>query len=978
MKNILTIIALLFAPFLMAQQALDKSNERTIGGLEDEVIHQSLQALNGYIYAVGETRTKSNGGLDGYLLILDPFSQEAPIEKHFGGTEDDVFLSIAALPNGTFVLAGKTQSKGNGKSDGWVIYINDKGRVLSDKVHGSTDDDFFSTVVTSEDGIVYLVGQSGKESDLWIVKEINDKKEGDTKFPRDYIKTVQSGIAVTEGGLVLVGNTKKNDDIWVAKLDKVGANLLFEKLHGSPKTYEIASQIIRTSDGGYVIVGTTTKQVGKRMNAWLLKIDAGGSRQWDENYGDSDIEKGLSVVQTIYDQFILTGSAIVKDARKTQIYTVKTDDRGRILKEFYDGGKFDDEGRSIINLYDGYYGVFAVTDNIGKAKDVLFYTSKIGDIIDNFTPVENTLRFQNWKDAIETNQETSFNVDIYNSSPALINNIQMRLISPAPEIIVPPISYLGFMKKNETKRVVIPISTKAGLLEGEYRLRVQLVVNDKVFSEFNRDIKVKKGKAKFVEFQRNDINGRDSILKIVLINPTTTPTKKLKVKFKLPNELQGINTDDFDDIASIPGGKTREMTLRFKSVTGKSLSEQIPSELFEGAELRDKVIFNVNIGKPTQSITKIEWNQPDEYVDNLQNVETDKPQYEIQLNIKSPKEVQREDFKVYIDKVLLEGKMDVETIKPMGARDKVYSYRYSRIINFTEAKIYQIRVELTTAGSTITSQTVFIKYDPGKPNLHILSIGTTSSDLKYPPKDAKDFANTLSQQAKGVFDKIYTTTLSDSSVTTFQGIRKAFAQLSNKYKSTSSVNRIFSKDYLVVFISSHGKTSDDKSYKLLPSDYNSEDGDLVAVDYEKDVLKQLAEISCHKLVFIDACHSGAAGGKADINSEMLKALTLAATGMTTITSCKSNELSYEDPEWQNGAFTEALIEALTNTQYTNGSESFSSDANNDHYITIKEVYDFIKRRVPHLIDTQKTKRTTQQNPEVTENKLDLNVPIAKY
>lgn len=993
MKNTLTFIALLFTPFLMAQQELDKKNFKTIGGPGDDIIHQSIQALNGNVYAVGETSSNTKGGADGYLIILNPFSQEKPIEKRFGGSADDVFQSIAALPNGNFVLAGKTSSKGNGKSDGWVMYINDKGNPISEKVYGGADNDGFNVVATSDNGDVFLAGYvEQKGIDLWLIKEVEGKLVSDKKFSIGSIKNIKSGVADTEGGLVLVGDTKKSettnkDDIWVMKIDKTANKIVFNKPQGDEKTYEEASQIIKTSDGGYAVVGTTNKASGKKMNMWLLKLDVAGNRQWDENYGDSDFEWGISVTQTITDHFILMGSAIVKDARAKQIYTVATDERGRESQHYYDGGKQDDEGRSIINLYDGSFGIFCYEISLLKGnggKDVSFFVSKINEpYVDPITPAESTFRFQNWKDALETQQETALSFDLVNTSSALIKNIQVRFIPPVSEIVVPPISYLGFMKRNETRHIVIPISTKAGLIEGEYRMKIQLMVDNKVFSESSRDIKIKKGKGKFVEINRVPLAASDTELKFVIENPNASPTKELKILFTVPNELTPLNKTDFEHIPSIPAGKSKEMTLRLKNNTqGKILKEQITAELYEnGTLLRDKVVFDIrHAGQGSNNLptTRITWHNPDEYTSNIQNIETDKSKYIIQLNVDALEQLAHSDFKVYIDNVLSEGKMDLADLPKAPGQVKTYLYRYSREIEFTEAKKYQIRVELAKGNTSATSRTIIVKYDPERPNLHILSIGTTNSDLKYPSKDAKDFATTLKTQAKGLFKEIHTTTLADSSLTTFMGIRRAFRKLKDNYKNENAENRIFSKDYLVVFVSSHGKTSEDKSFKLLPSDYNTIDGDDIAIDYQEIVMKNLADINCHKLVFIDACHSGAAGSKAEVNSEALAKLVSAATGMTTITSCRSNEQSYEDPEWQNGAFTEALVEALTNVKCTEGGQSFSSDTNNDHIITIGEIYNFIKRRVPSLIKTQKTPRTTEQNPVLSDSKLDLDVPIVSY
>jgi hypothetical protein len=51
------------------------------------------------------------------------------------------------------------------------------------------------------------------------------------------------------------------------------------------------------------------------------------------------------------------------------------------------------------------------------------------------------------------------------------------------------------------------------------------------------------------------------------------------------------------------------------------------------------------------------------------------------------------------------------------------------------------------------------------------------------------------------------------------------------------------------------------------------------------------------------------GAEVDIDSDALR-LHLAAAKVTVLTSSQGREKSGEDPQWQNGAFTEALLEAF--------------------------------------------------------------------
>jgi hypothetical protein len=998
MKKYLTLITLFFTQLLVAQQ-LNKSGEKIIGGSEKDVIYQSLQALNGNIYAVGETSSQSRGGSDGFLIILNPFGQEI-IERRFGGASDDVLQSIAALPNGNFVLAGTTESKGNGKTDGWVIYVDDKGRILNEKTYGTAGDDAFNVVVATDDGSVFFAGSQNdqKQSDIWVVKEVDTVLVFNKQFSIGrYVKNIRSGVADTEGSLVLLGDTKKTEtvksgDIWVTKIDKQGKPTTLNKRYGEANTYEEAAQIIKTSDGGFAVVGRTDNTRGKKINAWLVKLDVAGNQQWQENYGGTDYDYGTSVAQTVNEQFIVVGSTLSHspDARTREIYIVRTDESGRMLRQEHDGGKQDDDASHIITLYDGSYGLFSSVSGFSNGKggkDIWYYAFKtIEDSgIEQASLSDNTFQYRDWKinggDVLETNQQTFLSVDITNTTPFIIKNVQLQLKSPVSDITVPSVLYLGFMRKNETRHVIIPISSTAGLLENQYFLDAQLMVNNKVFSKFSKPINVRKGVAKTVFIRPLALAANDTLLKFVVENPTNTPTQKLKLTFKMPSELKGLNLESITNIEPIAAGKTREITLKMKPYTeGSSIKAKITTDLAEGDVLRDKVIFDVSSNKTQNLGTQITWHSPDEYRTNIQNIVTNKSEFEIELNVDAYEPLQRNQFRVWVDEMSLQGsKMDVADLSPPTEIGNIFRQTYSTKLSLTAAKSYHIRVELSTSKGVVVSNTLIVRYDPERPNLHILSIGTTNRDLQYTAKDAKDFSKSLATQAKDVFKQIYTTTLSDSILTTERGIRKVFKTIKESYENPNVENPIFAKDYLVVFISSHGKTSEDKRFKLLPSDYNPSDGDEFTIDYQETALAALDKIKCHKLVFIDACHSGAAkGSKGTIDAESLMKLSRAAVGTTTITSCRSDEQSYEDVDWENGAFTEALMEAFTNKKCTDETGSFSSDGDDNHKITINEVFNFLKRRVPNLVKNQKTNRVTEQNPVLNENGLEMDLPIIMY
>jgi uncharacterized caspase-like protein len=93
------------------------------------------------------------------------------------------------------------------------------------------------------------------------------------------------------------------------------------------------------------------------------------------------------------------------------------------------------------------------------------------------------------------------------------------------------------------------------------------------------------------------------------------------------------------------------------------------------------------------------------------------------------------------------------------------------------------------------------------------------------------------------------------------------------------------------------------------------------------------------LVLLDACHSGATtadGTRLPMNADLLRA-ALATTNVTVLTSSSAEETSFEDDRWQNGAFTEVFLEALSH-----------ADTDKDGLISVTDLTSYITTHVPRL------------------------------
>jgi outer membrane protein assembly factor BamB len=66
------------------------------------------------------------------------------------------------------------------------------------------------------------------------------------------------------------------------------------------------------------------------MDAFLLKTDADGNEIWSRTFGGQDRDYGYSVDETSDGGFVITGSTVSFGAGNTDVYLVKTDGNGNV------------------------------------------------------------------------------------------------------------------------------------------------------------------------------------------------------------------------------------------------------------------------------------------------------------------------------------------------------------------------------------------------------------------------------------------------------------------------------------------------------------------------------------------------------------------------------------------------------------------------------------------------------------------------
>lgn len=128
--------------------------------------------------------------------------------------------------------------------------------------------------------------------------------------------------------------------------------------------------ILQTSDGGYLIGGSTNHQSNGDFDMYMFKINKEGEIDWESNFGGEKADFGYSVVATTDDEYAIIGTTKSKGDESGDIYLVKTSDRGNFLWEKHFGSDALELTKSAIYTSDDNLLIAGTTFG-GSTNDVL-------------------------------------------------------------------------------------------------------------------------------------------------------------------------------------------------------------------------------------------------------------------------------------------------------------------------------------------------------------------------------------------------------------------------------------------------------------------------------------------------------------------------------------------------------------------------------------------------------------------------------
>jgi hypothetical protein len=322
------------------------------------------------------------------LLFFSNSNSQTTFQKAYGGTAIDEAKSVRQTFDGGYILTGSTTSFGSGGQDVLVIKINASGDTSWTKTFGGdTDNDYGLCVQQTIDSGYIVSGVSSSfadvSGDMYLIRLTST---GDTVWTRNY-----GGIGyewgayvqqTIDGGYILTGQTPAfgagGFDAYLVKLEANG-NISWTKTYGG-SGLEIGSAVEQTTDGGYILTGQIDSYGAGGGDLYLIKTDTAGGIVWTKAYGKSGTEAGVAVRQTTDGGYIIAGTS--EDALGPlgpDMCLIKTDAVGDTLWAKLYGGAMVDECYEVIQTLDGGYILCGKSFSFSASGDYDVYVVKVND-----------------------------------------------------------------------------------------------------------------------------------------------------------------------------------------------------------------------------------------------------------------------------------------------------------------------------------------------------------------------------------------------------------------------------------------------------------------------------------------------------------------------------------------------------------------------------------------------------------------------
>ncbi len=307
------------------------------------------------------------------IFFLDTNMLKADWPVIFGGSDYDEATAVIQTTDNYFVVCGYTMSFGAGSGDFYVAKLNQAGDQVWVDTYWGSDGEYAEDIIETDDGGYAVIGYTGTygagNQDVWLVKlSISGELEWSRTYGGDHYEQGFSLKQTSDGGYIIGGTTMTFgtglENFYLIKTDSSGTEEWSSWFGGGNNDYGRA--VLETVDGGFLLVGGTASFGVTYGGAWMVKTDSEGAEEWTQLISGSSWDCFTDVQQTSDNGFILGGFTYSYGAGIRDFYLVKTDETGNLTWQNTFGGAGSDDAFSIDTTNDGGYLIAGETGSYGN------------------------------------------------------------------------------------------------------------------------------------------------------------------------------------------------------------------------------------------------------------------------------------------------------------------------------------------------------------------------------------------------------------------------------------------------------------------------------------------------------------------------------------------------------------------------------------------------------------------------------------
>lgn len=306
------------------------------------------------------------------FIFAIPHFLQAQWARVYGGDGDDWANSIQQTSDGGYIVAGYTDSFGVELSDIWVAKLSFAGDIEWQNTFGGNQDEEAYSVDETSDGGYIVAGYTDSfglgNLDYWVLKLSSEGIiEWQQTFGGSGDDWAYSVHQTSDGGYIVGGSSDSfgsgEVDFWVLKLSSDG-DVEWQDIYALGVN-SFLSSIQETSDGGYITAGHIFPAINNSYDLLILKLTSTGLIEWQRYYGGSQDDWANSIRQTDNGEYLVAGQTQSFGAGGWDFWVLKLTSVGDVDWERTYGRGGDDKADSAQQTSDGGFIVAGHTDSFG-------------------------------------------------------------------------------------------------------------------------------------------------------------------------------------------------------------------------------------------------------------------------------------------------------------------------------------------------------------------------------------------------------------------------------------------------------------------------------------------------------------------------------------------------------------------------------------------------------------------------------------